>query len=58
MRHVGNGHDQTPTFAFGQRFGKHRIIKIFGSFTVNGHQRNIAQVFALAEIFFDDDFFG
>ena len=57
MRDIGNRHDHAPAFALGQGLCKHRIIEIFGGFTVNGHQRNIAQIFALAEVLTHHNFF-
>ncbi len=43
VTHVGNGYQQAPAFASANLgwFAIHRVVKIPGVFTVNGHQRNI-----------------
>ena len=45
MTDIGNGHQQSPAFAFAHagRLAVHRIVKIPGVLTINRHQWHVGQ---------------
>ena len=45
IAHVGDGDDQPESL--GMRLGIHRVVEVFGVFTVDGDQRQVAQIDAL-----------
>ena len=49
VAHVGDGHHQPPAPA-AQPLGVHRIVEVPGVFTVDGHERQIAQILAALPI--------